>query len=296
MAGNKLIEAGMFVAKMAADGTCIWFRPINSASIDSSLPVAIVARNAGTNGVWITGRFTSSLALDQLTLLAVDGLPNTFLVKLNDADGIPTAAYKFNHLMGRITPAAIDVTANGVPVLAGTVEGATEFDPNLKPAQQGAFVAAIDPDPADPYKAVVRSVVLPGGSASAVQGARATGITIRNGKIHVSGTFSGEITLPASGDIIANTSNVPFMAVFDESGPKLLSFDAFEVPGTAESYTISSFVQLAASPHGLALAGGWVQNLDLSTHDKKVDGFLPPLTPPPGVPNFDIFVAKFNPQ
>jgi hypothetical protein len=119
---------------------------------------------------------------------------------------------------------------------------------------------------------------------------RATGIAYFNNRAYFTGTLAGTVALDDTNLPFADNLMHPYLAILADvntNNPSLVGFDVF--PGFGEVLSARP-VNIAASSEGIALAGGWMHDVDFSTAP-TMTGYLP--SPEMKPSTLDAFVAKF---
>lgn len=276
---NVTLTAGFFVAKFNASNACVWIRSVNNSAIDSTWPIAITARNADKNGVWITGRTGSTIDLTPLTPM-MPGAMKTFVISLSNEDGTPIAgAFLPDDAFVPTSIATSDLMTPGVGTvfMSGSAVGPASVSGNAieKDHHVGFLLKLEIRGPAAMVDAggatVTGTKVFTGNAVTKL--ARLTGLVNMNNRLYVAGTFDKRLILDINNEsrVISENGTVPFLATFDASGTQLLGFDSFATSLDTEAFSLGGLT-VAGSSGKLALAGGWVNALDLTTLDGKVDG------------------------
>ncbi len=300
-ANMVMLDQGVVIAKYDAGGKCIWINSLN-ATFDAATPVAITARNAPADGVWITGTYTNNLGLNPLPVLPAQGTA-TFVVNLNDADGSVRSGVRlspqFGMTDGVLRPTALESLGtgsggSGTLLLVGRMAGKTELNQELTSnSQSAAFITRLVVTPGanplvNPATATHMTKVIAG--PMMLDGARGTGIYLKGSKAYVAGTFATSATLP-QGSLVMHTGNVPFLATIEATTLAVLGFDSFATGMDEESFATNQ-VFLGGNNTRIALAGGWIKKLDLSTPFGMTMGeILPVATTNESI---DVFVSRFD--
>lgn len=273
------LKSGPFVAKLDGAGTCVWLNSMDAASVDGAAPTAITTSNIDNYGVWITGTIKNKTAFG--TLLLDPGImgPMPFAAKFDATIGQSQGAYLLDAPSNSVFPLGIVTHTNEKIYLVGEAFGTSDIAPNVPSGKSGAFVAQVSPigNSASTIDSAYDFPI----TGSTNNGARTTGIAISNNLIFVSGVFAGILGVTpkqeiSTVDAIGNPHAAPFLAVLkpatNVSAPELLSFDAF--PAGKAPYQTNT-VALAQNGKYVALGGGWLFDLDFTTHNPTKNGLLP---------------------
>ncbi|MFO0678338.1 MAG: hypothetical protein U0169_17505 [Polyangiaceae bacterium] len=185
----------VFVVKFDSLTRHQWSRSFGNATTQSGTAVAA----DGTNGVYVGGEFTGTIAFDGTTLTSRGGT-DVFLLKL-DAAGAVVFARGFGST-GDDTLGAVTVGSGGVAI-AGSFDGAIDFGAGAMPSVGGrnAYVAKFGPSGAH-----VASFVFGDGDSRAVAAA-----FDKTGKLVVGGSFKNRLVF-STGTLTSKGGDDVFVA------------------------------------------------------------------------------------
>lgn len=182
-----------------------WGPPLWTARISPSGTVEDVQLAAAVNRVLVTGSFTGSLALGEVTLVAdgVDGFAALFeaggrLVRTEHFSG-PGTQRALAAMKGRLGGFAVGGAFDGTLALASERVASR--------GGQDAFVAVFDSD--------LRFTWLRTGGDAADQ-AVLGGAIAEDGRVHVTGSFAGQLSFGDAG--VSATDTDAYLAVFSDAG------------------------------------------------------------------------------
>lgn len=291
---------GMFVAKLATNGKCLWIRSFNNLLDDiEDQPLhltAIYAEDAETRGVWITGTTNKKIPLASGK---PDLEPDTganpplygFVIGLDHMTGMPTSGIK---LEGNVSPKAIAVlgvsAGKSTVALAGGLTGMTGLSDGSPNASSFVSILEIMDNGAANSNTFTHKTTL---LTSAGNSTEATAMVVRGNRIHIAGTVSKGFATPTAGPYMVEANLAPYIATVStetsvNNAPSVVGIQVF---ASELAQNKPPKVTMVASMNQLFLASTWSTSVNVSTRHAPSAGALSPAV---GDVSYDVFFAKYS--